>query len=215
LHPAHISLIPFIRTSLFPFYGWESFEIRLARRRAHPCDEQGKVLTCSFCALRTRECGDSILSGGCGAGRVATDVAAPRGEARACERPSPTVPHIGEAHEQLYKYNGNLLHLSAFSSSEIIAGGTDFRWREILVRVRKPKIRRRKYPLSAGGGSPKETKRSRLLQYLRYGQLSHWFGDFRADFVTRCVAYSLNRSRQPSTCRQAWSDASFSSSLRQ
>jgi hypothetical protein len=59
-------------------------------------------------------------------------------------------------------------------------------------------------------GSRKETKRKRLLQYLRYGQLSHWFGDFRADFVTRCVSYSLNASRQSSTRRQPWSDASIS-----
>jgi hypothetical protein len=33
-------------------------------------------------------------------------------------------------------------------------------------------------------GSRKETKSKGLLQYLRYGQLSHWFGDFRADFAT-------------------------------
>jgi hypothetical protein len=46
---------------------------------------------------------------------------------------------------------------------------------------------------------------------LRYGQLSHWFGDFRADLVTRCVSYSLNPSRQPSTRLQAWTDASYNS----
>src|SRR5262249_8280681 len=41
-------LIPFIGISMFPFYGVKKFSIRLARRRAHPCDEQIVPITCSF-----------------------------------------------------------------------------------------------------------------------------------------------------------------------
>ena len=33
---------------MFPFYGWGSFQIRLARRRAHPCDKQVVAIACSF-----------------------------------------------------------------------------------------------------------------------------------------------------------------------
>jgi hypothetical protein len=46
--PDHVLFMPFTEISMFPFYGWGGFQIRLARRRAHPCDEQGKALTCSF-----------------------------------------------------------------------------------------------------------------------------------------------------------------------
>jgi hypothetical protein len=49
---------------------------------------------------------------------------------------------------QLYKYNGNLLHLSAFSSLEVVAGSIDFRGQKILVRVRKRKICWQKVVLS-------------------------------------------------------------------
>src|SRR6266542_1402584 len=40
--------IPFTEISMLPFYGWGGFQIRLARRRAHPCDEQVVAITCSF-----------------------------------------------------------------------------------------------------------------------------------------------------------------------
>jgi hypothetical protein len=33
---------------MFPFYGWGGFKVRLARRRAHPCDEQVVATICSF-----------------------------------------------------------------------------------------------------------------------------------------------------------------------
>src|SRR6266542_1019785 len=37
-----------LRSRCFHFCGWGGFEIRLARRRAHPCDEQVVAITCSF-----------------------------------------------------------------------------------------------------------------------------------------------------------------------
>ena len=50
--------------SMFPFYGGRSFQIRLARRRAHPCDEQVVAAICSFCLYMHVKVSDSILSGG-------------------------------------------------------------------------------------------------------------------------------------------------------
>src|SRR5207244_13396357 len=41
-------LLPFTEISMFPFYGWGGFQIRLARRRAHPCDKQVVAIACSF-----------------------------------------------------------------------------------------------------------------------------------------------------------------------
>jgi hypothetical protein len=41
--------------------GWGSFQIRLARRRAHPCDEQVAAAICSFCLYIHVKVSDSIL----------------------------------------------------------------------------------------------------------------------------------------------------------
>src|SRR4030095_8627307 len=56
--------IPFTEISMFPFYGWGGFKIRLARRRAHPCDEQIAAAICSFCLYMQVKVSDSILWGG-------------------------------------------------------------------------------------------------------------------------------------------------------
>src|SRR5437867_1823860 len=53
--------IPFTEISMFPFYGWGGFQIRLARRRAHPCDEQVVAAICSFCPYMYVKMRDSIL----------------------------------------------------------------------------------------------------------------------------------------------------------
>jgi hypothetical protein len=55
---------PLTKISMFPFYGWGSFQIRFARRRAHPWHEQTKVTTCSLSLFAYGEVHDSILSGG-------------------------------------------------------------------------------------------------------------------------------------------------------
>ena len=46
---------------MFPFYGWGGFEIRLARRRAHPCDEQVAPLPVPFLSYFHVKMLDSIL----------------------------------------------------------------------------------------------------------------------------------------------------------
>src|SRR6266545_5783531 len=56
--------IPFTEISMFPFYGWGGFQIWLARRRAHPCDEQVVAITCSFSLFFHVKVLVSILSGG-------------------------------------------------------------------------------------------------------------------------------------------------------
>ena len=38
---------------------------------------------------------------------------------------------------QLYKYNGNLLHLSTFSLLEVVAGGMNFCGRKVFVCMQK------------------------------------------------------------------------------
>src|SRR5713226_8247753 len=49
--------------SLIPFYGvGEVFQLRLARRRAHPCDKQAKSVPVLFLYLMHLKVRDSILS---------------------------------------------------------------------------------------------------------------------------------------------------------
>src|SRR5215813_8483759 len=45
---------------------------------------------------------------------------------------------------ELYKYNGNLLHLNALSSLEVVACGRDFCRRKVFVCMRRLRICRRK-----------------------------------------------------------------------
>src|SRR5215813_10909764 len=48
LRATDVLLMSFTEISMFPFCGRGSFQIGLARRRAHPCDEQAVASTCSF-----------------------------------------------------------------------------------------------------------------------------------------------------------------------
>ena len=89
---------------------------------------------------------------------------------------------------QLYKYNGNLLQISTSARLECVAGGTNFCRRKICGCMRKWKICRRKFALSADRGSGRATKRKSLLQYVHYGHVSHHLGDFRAGIVTGYVS---------------------------
>jgi hypothetical protein len=47
-HATDFLLIVSLGSRCFHFMGWGGFQIRLARRRAHPCDEQAVAIACSF-----------------------------------------------------------------------------------------------------------------------------------------------------------------------
>ena len=64
---------------------------------------------------------------------------------------------------QLYKYNGNLLHLSAFSLLEVVACGMNCRGRKVFVCVQKLKICWRKFAVSTDGGSGAERYKKGLV----------------------------------------------------
>ena len=131
-----------LRSRCFRFMGWGGFQIRLARRRAHPCDEQVKPLPVLFDSYMRVKVLDSILWVGPAVGRVVkrgqrwqTGDAAAKAAIRG---------RGGEDPARLYKYNGNLLHLSTFSlwrlspAARISAGG------KLLVCMRNWKICRRR-----------------------------------------------------------------------
>ena len=102
---------------MFPFSGWGGFEIRLARRRAHPCDEQVVANTCPFPLFFHVKVPDSILWVGASHG----DQAGTRPEItdRWCSTKAAIRGRGWGDPTQLYKYNGNLLHLCTFTSLEL------------------------------------------------------------------------------------------------
>jgi hypothetical protein len=117
LPAARFSTRPSLRTRCFHFYGWGGFEIRLARRRAHPCDEQGVASTCSFCLYMRTKIRDSILWVGPVVEIYRNGSGVP--ESRSASRPQRSGGG-GEDPAQLYKYNGNLLQLSTFASLKLL-----------------------------------------------------------------------------------------------
>src|SRR5262249_5733701 len=93
---------------------------------------------------------------------------------------------------ELYKYNGNLLHLNALSSLEVVACGRDFCRRKVFVCMRRLRICRRKRHLLENRESRRVKKRESLLQYLHYGHVSRRLGAFKAHFVAGYVLCSRN-----------------------
>jgi hypothetical protein len=61
LHAAYFHLAFSLRPRCFRFIGRGGFWIRLARRRAHPCDEQAVAIACSFSLFFQKKLPDSIL----------------------------------------------------------------------------------------------------------------------------------------------------------
>ena len=120
---------------MFPFYGWGSFQIRLARRRAHPCDEQVAAAICSFCLYIHVKVSDSILWVG-----PAVETWLERGSRNRkvhLNAKAAIKRRGGEDQARLYIYNGNLLQFSTFASLEVVAGDTDYRMRKSFLCMQK------------------------------------------------------------------------------
>ena len=171
---------------MFPFYGWGGFQIRLARRRAHPCDEQVVATICSFCLYMHVKVSDSILWVGPAVGMCRSTVG---GSRRVSAPREGSDQRRGRGDQQrLYKYNGNLLQFSRQRLFGSVAGGPNFCGRNVFVRMRKRKICRRKFALSADGRNRTVTKRKLLLQSQHRTHLSRLCGDLKGQRCYRlCV----------------------------
>ena len=91
---------------------------------------------------------------------------------------------------ELYKYNGNLLHLSAVSWLEFAACGMGCRGHKVFVCMRRLRSLPAESNLLVNRESRRVTKRESLLQYLHYGHVSRRLGDFKAHFVAGYVLCS-------------------------
>ena|SRR5215475_11101919 len=90
----------------------------------------------------------------------------------------------------LYKYNGNLLHLSAVSWLEFAACGMDCRGhKSFCLHAETENLPAESY-LLPNRENRRVTKRESLLQYLHYGHVSRRLGDFEAHFVAGYVLCS-------------------------
>jgi hypothetical protein len=148
LPAARFSTRPSLRTRCFHFYGWGGFEIRLARRRAHPCDEQGVASTCSFPLFLHVKVLVSILWVGPGHG----DTAGTPPEIAGASYPPVKRRSVGGDGE-IRRSSINIMEICYISGHfplVIVARGRNFRRRKILVRAQKPKICGRKIVVSAG-----------------------------------------------------------------